>query len=141
MCIASLAARQAASAILLLVVVLASPAQAQDGPPPTSFQVVSRDPTTLEIRFHNMPLKAVHADAAQNALALDFANGVDGSAFDRIAATLPDWVSMAYANYDSGVIRASRPVTFLTRNETDGFSLRMVARGPGPMVAAPPGPV
>jgi hypothetical protein len=39
------------------------------------------------------------------------------------------------------VIRGSRPVTFLTRNESDGFSLRMVAAGPAPMVAAPPGPV
>ena len=100
------------------------------------------DANTLEIRFHNMPLKAVHADAAQNALALDFLNGVDGSAFDRLAQAMPDFVAMAYANYDSGVIRASRPVTFLTRNEADGFSLRMVARGPAPMmVAAPPGAV
>ena len=119
--------------------VLLGPAAAQG---PAGFEVTAHDANVLEIRFHNMPLKAVHADAAQNALALDFVNGVDGSAFDRIAAAMPDWVSMAYANYDSGVIRASRPVTFLTRNESDGFSLRLVARaGPPAMVPAPPGPV
>ena len=125
---------------LLLAALLASPALAQ-GAPPAGFEVVSRDPATLEIRFHNMPLKAVHADASQNALALDFLGGVDGSALDRLAAAMPDWISMAYANYDSGVIRASRPVTFLTRNENDGFSLRMVAAGPPAMVAAPNGAV
>ena len=124
---------------LLGALLAATPALAQG---PAGFEVTVHDANTLEIRFHNMPLKAVHADAAQNALALDFVNGVDGSAFDRIAAAMPDWVGMAYANYDSGVIRASRPVTFLTRNESDGFSLRMVARGgPPAMMAAPPGPV
>ncbi len=90
---------------------MASPVLAQG--PPSGFEVTAHDATTLEIRFHNMPLKAVHADAAQNALALDFANGVDGAAFDRLAQTMPNWIAMAYANYDSGVIRASRPVTFL----------------------------
>jgi hypothetical protein len=129
----------ALAAALAGLLLAAAPAAAQG---PAGFEVTAHDAGTLEIRFHNMPLKAVHADAGQNALALDFANGVDGSAFDRIAAAMPDWVSMAYANYDSGVIRASRPVTFLTRNESDGFSLRMVARGgPPAMVAAPPGPV
>ena len=127
------------AAALIGLVLAAAPAAAQG---PAGFEVTAHDAGALEIRFHNMPLKGVHADAAQNALALDFTNGVDGSAFDRMAAAMPDWISMAYANYDSGVIRASRPVTFLTRNESDGFSLRMVARGgPPAMVAAPPGPV
>lgn len=126
---------------LTLAMALAGPALAQGAPPQAGFQIVTRDPSTLEIRFRNMPLKGVHADAQQNALALDFLGAVDGSAFDRLSAIAPDWVSMAFANYDSGVIRASRPVTFLTRNESDGFSLRMVANGPAPMVAAPPGPV
>src|ERR1700685_46472 len=125
----------------LLAMLLASPRLAQGGPPPAGFEIVNRDPNTLEIRFHNMPLKAVHADPSQNALALDFQNGVDGSAFDRLSSAMPDWISMAYANFDNGVIRASRPVTFLTRPESDGFSLRMVATGPPAMVAAPPGPV
>ena len=119
----------------------ATPALAQNGPPQAGFQITNRDPNMVEIHFRNMPLRAVHADASQNALALDFNGGVDGSAFDRLAAVMPDWISMAYANFDNGVIRASRPVTFLTRNESDGFSLRMMANAPGPMVAAPPGPV
>jgi hypothetical protein len=49
---------------------------------------------------------------------------------------------MAYANFDNGIIRSPRPVTFLTRAEPDGFSLRIVARGPAPPPAmaqnAPP---
>jgi len=138
-----LPATLAAVPALLLAVLLANaiPALGQGAPPPAGFEVVARDPSSLEIRFHNMPLKGVHADSRQNALALDFLSGVDGSAFDRLAANMPEWISMAYANYDSGVIRASRPVTFLTRSESDGFSLRMVATGPPAMVAAPPGPV
>jgi hypothetical protein len=118
---------------------LISPALAQGGP--AGFEVTTHDADILEIRFHNMPLKGVHADAAQNALALDFVSGVDGAAFDRLSTSLPDWISLAYANYDSGVIRASRPVTFLTRNESDGFSLRLVASAPAAMVQAPLGPV
>ena len=117
-----------------------TPARAQGAP--SGFEVTQHDANIVEIRFHNMPLKGVHADSAQNALALDFVNGVDGAAFDRLAQSVPDFISLAYANYDSGVIRGSRPVTFLTRNESDGFSLRMVAAGPpAAMVAAPPGPV
>lgn len=125
----------------LLATLAALPALAQGGP--SGFEITQHDQGMLEIRFHNMPLKGVHADAAQNALALDFLNGVDGSAFDRLAQAAPDFVALAYANYDSGVIRASRPVTFLTRNESDGFSLRLVAATPPPqqMVPAPPGPV
>ena len=43
---------------------------------------------------------------------------------------------MAFANFDNGIIRGPRPVTFLTRAETDGFSLRIVPRGaPAPTVA------
>ena len=88
----------------------------------------------LEIRFHNMPLKGVHADSSQNALALDFINGVDGASFDRLAQKFPDWIQLAYANYDSGVIRAARPVTFLTHNEataSSGNFRRPVGEGGG----------
>ena len=127
------------AALLGLVCVMSGPALAQGAP--SGFEVTAHDASMMEIRFHNMPLKGVHADAAQNALALDFLNGVDGAAFDRLATAMPDWISLAYANYDSGVIRAARPVTFLTRNESDGFSLRLVATAPGPMVQAPSGPV
>src|SRR6185312_15344009 len=36
------------------------------------------------------------------------------------------WVDMAYGGYDNAVIRAKRPGQFLTRNESDGFSIRFV---------------
>ena len=62
----------------------------------------------------------------------------------RLSGEQPQWISMAYANFDNGVIRSNRTVTFLTRNEPDGFSLRIVPRGgpppQGPQMAqaAPP---
>ena len=92
-----------------------------------SFDVVSNGPA-LELRFRGMPLKSVRADDNQNALSLDFNQPVDPMLFDRLAGALPQWISMAYTTYDNGVIRATRPVTFLTRQETDGFSLRMQPR-------------
>ncbi len=103
-----------------------------------SYEIVSRDPAALEIRFHNMPMREVHADDAQNALLLNFDKAVDGAVFDRLAADAPDWIGMAYGSYDAGVIRATRPATFLTRREQDGFSLRILARG---SIPAPPKPV
>jgi hypothetical protein len=93
------------------------------------YQVMSQGPDGLEVRFHGMPLRGVHADDSQNALSIDFAQPVDGAVFDRLPGELPQWVSMAYANFDNGVIRSPRPVTFLTRAEPDGFSLRIVPRG------------
>src|SRR5262249_32393951 len=68
------------------------------------------------------------ADDAQNAVSLDFDGPIDGRVFDELQQTLPGWVALSYAGYDSALIRASRPVTFLTRPEGDGFSLRMVPR-------------
>ena len=62
---------------------------------------------------------------------IDFLQPVDGAVFDRLPRDLPQWISMAYANFDNGVIRSHRPVTFLARSEGDGFSLRIRAR-PGP---------
>lgn len=109
------------------------------------YQVINNNPNGLEIRFHGVPLRAVHADDNQNALALDFDRPVDGAMFDHLQGDAPQWISMAYANFDNGVIRSPRPVTFLTRAETDGFSLRIVPRGsPAPMTAqnmAPPPPM
>jgi hypothetical protein len=119
-------------ALLLALSLAGSPAQAQGGP---GYQVVSNDPSGLEIRFHGVGLRGVRADDAQNALALDFQNPVDGAMFDRLPGDMPQWISMAYANFDNGVIRSPRPVTFLTRAESDGFSLRIVPRGP---VQGPP---
>jgi hypothetical protein len=84
----------------------------------------------LEIRFHNMPMREVRADDVQNALLINFSTAIDGAVFERLAADAPDWIDLAYGNYDSGVIRATRPATYLTRHEQDGFSLRILARNP-----------
>ncbi|MBV9548183.1 MAG: hypothetical protein JO256_00740 [Alphaproteobacteria bacterium] len=124
---------------------LAAPAAAQPGP---GFEIVSNGPQ-LELRFHGVPLKSVRADDNQNALALDFNAPVDPAVFDRLNSALPGWIAMAYSSYDNGVIRASRPVTFLSRPEVDGFSLRLEPRGavaqaapfqPAPYGAPPPPP-
>ena len=118
----------AALAVVIAAIMPLASARAQ-GP---AYQVVSNDPTGVEVRFRGMPIRGVHADDNQNALSIDFARPVDGAAFDRLAGDLPQWISMAYANFDNGVIRSPRPVTFLTRNESDGFSLRVVPRGAAP---------
>jgi hypothetical protein len=124
---------------MAVALLAAAPALAQNYP---TYEVVSRDDNGLELRFHGVPLKAVHADDSQNALAIDFQQPVDGAVFDRLAGDQPGWIAMAYANFDNGVIRATRPVTFLTRQESDGFSLKIVPRGavptPPPMQAPPP---
>ena len=129
--------------------VMSVPAMAQQPgyPPPAyqqnqgyqrpSYQIVSNDPNGLEIRFRGMGLRGVHADDSQNALALDFQQPVDGAMFDRLPADAPQWIAMSYCNFDNGIIRSPRPVTFLTRAEADGFSLRIVPRGPVPMTQAP----
>ena len=110
---------------VLALLALGGPAMAQT----PGYQVVGQDQNGIEIRFHGLPLRSVHADDAQNALSIDFQAPVDGAVFDRLPAEMPQWISMAYANFDNGVIRATRPVSFLTRTESDGFSLRIVARG------------
>jgi hypothetical protein len=130
-------------AVLLTALLPAAPSWAQGGP---GYQVISNDPNGVEVRFHGLPLRAVHADDSQNALSIDFQQPVDGAVFDRLPGDMPQWISMAYANFDNGVIRSPRPVTFLTRSEPDGFSLRIVPRGPsGPpqqmAQAGPPPPM
>jgi hypothetical protein len=130
----------AALAVICAGLMTSAPALAQG----VGYQVISNDPNGMEIRFHGVPLRAVHADDNQNALSIDFQQPVDGAMFDHLPADVPQWISMAYANFDNGVIRSPRPVTFLTRAESDGFSLRIVPRGgPPPMMAqnmAPPPP-
>jgi hypothetical protein len=127
-----------AALVVLALPAVMTPASAQT----PSFQVTGQDAAGVEIRFHGIPLRAVHADDAQNALSLDFQTPVDGAVFDRLPGAVPQWVTMAYANFDNGIIRSPRPVTFLTRGEPDGFSLRIVARGDAPPPAtaqnAPP---
>jgi hypothetical protein len=130
---------------LAAALMLSVPAFAQGpGSMPVSYQVTSQGPDGLEIRFRGMPLRAVRADDSQNALSLDFHTPVDGAVFERLPAEMPQWISMAYASFDNGVIRSPRPVTFLTRSEADGFSLRIVSRAPGPPPMAqnaPPPPM
>ena len=73
----------------------------------------------------------VHADDNQNALSIDFQQPVDGAMFDHLPADVPQWISMAYANFDNGVIRSPRPVTFLTRAESRRlFAAHRAARRP-----------
>ena len=123
----------AALAVICAGLMTSAPALAQG----VGYQVISNDPNGMEIRFHGVPLRAVHADDNQNALSIDFQQPVDGAMFDHLPADVPQWISMAYANFDNGVIRSPRPVTFLTRAESDGFSLRIVPRGgPPPMMEA-----
>lgn len=111
----------------LLACAMPSPVLAQA----PGFEITSNGPV-LEVRFRGVPLKSVRADDNQNALSLDFNQPVDPVLFDRLGHALPQWISMAYTTYDNGVIRATRPVTFLTRQETDGFSLRMQPRDGAP---------
>ena len=124
----------------------AAPAQAPAYQQRPAYQIVSNDPSGMEIRFHGVGIRGVHADDSQNALAIDFQQPVDGAMFDALPQAAPQWISMSYCNFDNGVIRSPRPVTFLTRAEADGFSLRIVPRGAGPMTqgpgaqAAPPAP-
>jgi hypothetical protein len=122
---------------VLVTALAAAPALAQA----PAYQVISNDPSGLEIRFHGVALRGVHADDNQNALSIDFQKPVDGAMFDRLSGDLPRWISMAYANFDNGIIRSPRPVTFLTRTEGDGFSLRIVPRGPAMAQNGPPPPL
>ena len=127
----------AALAVLIGALMPLAPAWAQA----PAYQVINNGPGGLEVRFHGMPIRGVHADDNQNALSIDFAQPVNGAAFDRLPGDVPQWISMAYANFDNGVIRSPRNVTFLTRNESDGFSLRIVPRDAPPpqqMAQAPP---
>jgi hypothetical protein len=133
----------AGTALAGALLCFASAASGQNGPA-ASFDITNSG-AGVEVRFHGVPLKSVRADDSQNALALDFNQPVDPAIFDRLNAALPGWIAMAYSNYDNGVIRAARPVTFLTRPEADGFSLRMEPRGPvaparqpAPFQQAPP---
>ena len=118
----------AGTALAGALLCFASAASGQNGPAP-GFEITNNG-AGLEVRFHGVPLKSVRADDNQNALALDFNQPIDPAIFDRLNGALPGWIAMAYSNYDNGVIRAARPVTFLTRPEVDGFSLRMEPRGP-----------
>jgi len=115
--------------LALLLFATLAPVAAQADP---TYEVISYGPDGLEVRFHGLPLRSVHADDSQNALAIDFLQPVDGALFERLPDELPQWISMAYVNFDNGIIRSPRPVTFLAHAENDGFFLRIIARGPPP---------
>jgi hypothetical protein len=110
---------------ILAAALLGVPAQA--GP---SYEVTVNGPRQLEIRFHGLAVRSVQADDNQNALGIDFLQPVDGALFERLPGELPLWIAMAYVNFDDGVIHALRPATFLVHPESDGFVLRVIARGP-----------
>lgn len=124
-----LAGLAAFAAVTTVAPVTAQPpayqAPAYRGP---AYQIVRNDPNVLEIRFHGVGIRGVHADDIQNAVAIDFQQPVDGAMFDRLMAEAPLWISLSTCNFENGVIRGARPVTFLTRAEADGFSLRLVPR-------------
>jgi hypothetical protein len=105
-----------------------------------AYEIIRSDPDVLEIRFHGVTMRGAHADDSQNALAIDFQHPVEGLLFDRLPLAAPLWISMAFCNFRNGVIRGTRPVTFLTRTESDGFSLRLVPRVPMAEAVAPPPP-
>jgi len=102
-----------------------------------AYQIVRNDPNVLEIRFHGVGIRGVHADDSQNAVAIDFQQPVDGAMFDRLMAEAPLWISLSTCNFENGVIRGARPVTFLTRAEADGFSLRLVPRAGAALTQSP----
>ncbi len=117
--------RAALAALLLLCA--SESATAQDAPPASPLTIISRGPEA-EIRIRGVSLKSVRSDDAQNEVAFDFNGPVSDEVFSQLQDELPDWIDMAFAGYDNAVIRAKRPVTFMARAETDGFSLRMVPR-------------
>lgn len=109
-------------------------AAAQVQPDASPLEIISRGPQP-EFRVHGVSLKSVRADDTQNTVAFDFNGPVSEAAFVALQDALPGWVEMAYAGYDNAIIRTKRPVTFMTRAESDGFSMRFV-----PKDAAAPAP-
>ena len=114
---------------LSVLSICVSAALAQSGQSPPKVELLSSGPIP-ELRFHGMQLRNVRADDAQNEVSLSFEGAIDPAVFDELERDLPDWVEKSYAGYDSAVIRTRQPATFMTRREGDGFSLRIMARGP-----------
>ena len=106
------------------IALLFGEAKADSAQNTASFDIVSQTPV-LEVRFHGIALRGARGE--QNQVALDFAAPVDSALFDRLQHTVPGWIDLAYGSYDNAVISSRRAVEFLTRNENDGFSLRLVA--------------
>ncbi len=114
----------------LLMLSAARHAQAQDfqndyrARPGEAFTVERSSPDAV-IHFAGIALKDARTDPAKNEIVLTFDGQADRAVFDRLETALPGWVDNAYSGYDSAVIRAARPVTFMTRKTQGGFDLRM----------------
>lgn len=115
-----------------------APVHQAPGTPRPAYQIVNNDPNGLEIHFRGVTFRSVYADDSQNALAIDFQQPVDSVLLDRLPADAPQWIAMSTCNFNNAIIRSTQPVTFLTRPESDGFSLRIVPRVP---VLTPPAPM
>lgn len=89
---------------------------------------VERSAPDAVIRFHGITLKDARTDPAKNEIILTFKGQADRNVFDQLQTALPGWVDMTYSGYDSAVIRAAKPVTFMTRGTRGGFDLRMMPR-------------
>lgn len=122
--------RLSCAAALLCAVTLASPAaRAQGGdrsPAAENFTIARTHPDAV-IRFHGLTLEDARTDPAQNEIMLRFDGAADPALFARLQNALPAWVATATAGRRSAVIRARRPVTFMTRRVRDGFAVRLVA--------------
>ena len=129
-----------AAVVALAFLCASGGACAQDQPAAdgSALTILSRGPNA-EFRIRGVSLKSARADDAQNTIAFDFNGPVSDEAFARLQDELPDWIEMAYAGYDNAIIRAKRPVTFMTKAESDGFSLRLMARDGAS--GAPPAPL
>ena len=132
------------AAVLAAALRCAGGAIAQDAMTPVpgsggepALTILSRSPNA-EFRIRGVSVRSMRADDAQNTIAFEFNGPVSDEAFSRLQDELPDWIEMAYAGYDNAVIRARRPVTFMTTAESDGFSMRIVPREGAPG-APPPG--
>lgn len=95
--------------------------------PGEAFKVVRSAPDAV-IHFAGITLKDARTDPAKNEIVLRFDGQADRDVFDQLETALPGWVDTAYAGYDSAVIRAAKPVTFMTRRMRNGFDLRLVPK-------------
>lgn len=118
------------AATVLFAVAFASPiarAQDDDRAPAAEDFAVARSSSDAVISFRGLTLKDARTDPSQNEIILSFDDAVDPDLLARLGTALPDWIDAAYAGHRSAVIRARRPVTFMTRGTRDGFALRLVA--------------
>lgn len=112
-----------AAAVVLASISLSHAQSAED------FSIERTNPDAV-IHFRGLHLTDARTDTARDEIILTFAEQVDPALFDRLQTALPGWVGRAYARSNSAVVRAARPVTFMTAGVANGFALRIVPRGP-----------